>query len=58
MLRALALSTLRIVLLPRETSFLPAIVDRLDEIFPEISIQLRGALLVRIRVLRQVLPVD
>lgn len=47
MLGALALTRLRVILLPRETRLLPALIHSVDEVFPQIGVQLLCALLVR-----------
>lgn len=46
-LGALALARFRVVLLPREARLLPALVDGLDQVLAELSVQLCGALRVR-----------
>ena len=47
MLRSLTLTRLRVVLFPRKSSLLPAIIYSIDKIFAEIGVQLPSALLMR-----------
>jgi hypothetical protein len=49
MLRPLACTRLRIVLLPRKPGLLPAVVHSIHNVNPESSIEFLGALLVRAR---------
>lgn len=54
-LRALSRSSFRVILLPRESSLLPALVDSLHEVLPQVGVQLRCTGFVRAGSLRNVL---
>lgn len=57
MLRALPMTILRVVLLPRKAGTLPLAVDVFDQVLAQLRVELRGALLVRAGRLGNVLRV-